>query len=474
MKLAGSDPVLAEWDFRAAPAFTWSPEHVWQLELQLPLGTPVDWKIVQAVEGNDDWCEWQSGENTIVDPSALQLSSGDILEVGCTWEGTSRATIVETASSAAARNGAAQPEMIEVTEEPVYGSDGVLSDSDSSTDAIASIAHAVSTRPVPEATIVQAVNDGTAVFEKPAEVQDTREFKSFDEPPPAPTEQALEPTAVPVAEPPTEEPPTTTQPQPTASAPAPAQQVQPPVVRDTPVAAAGTAPVPPPGVMPPQAQQQVIEPATQAAQPVGETAAPVDAMKAPAPPAAPIDASIPTPAPAAPVDASIPAAPAAPVDASIPAPTPPAASATAAGTPEATAPGTTAPAVDTNTAPPAADPAAATSVPTPAVNGVVAPPSPEATNGSTAAAPPASTNTSPAPPASLASASAAAPVDSPAPAPTASADSPPPAAAAAAPTESDAASGKDILKELQASGAGASLTCLFQTNLSKLPWFKLK
>lgn len=156
LKLVGNSPVLGEWDFRAAPAFTWSPEHVWQLELQLPVGEPVDWKIVQAVESNNEWCEWQSGENTIIDPSALKLSSGDVLEVGCSWDGPSRATIVETAGLAPAGNSAAQPELIKVTEEPVYGSDGTLDDSDASTaasTAIASVAHSVTTSPAPQAAI---------------------------------------------------------------------------------------------------------------------------------------------------------------------------------------------------------------------------------------------------------------------------------------------------------------------------------
>eukprot|EP00892_Ulva_mutabilis_P005087 jgi/Ulvmu1/2950/UM149_0033.1 len=136
LKLVGSAPALGNWDFRAAPAFTWTPDHVWQLELQLPIDTPVDWKVVQAVEGSDDWCQWQSGENTIVDPRLLGLKEDDTLEVGCTWDGESRASIVSTpvaeseatmaavAALAEVASGVTDAQrMITIKEEAVYSSD---------------------------------------------------------------------------------------------------------------------------------------------------------------------------------------------------------------------------------------------------------------------------------------------------------------------------------------------------------------
>jgi hypothetical protein len=151
--------VLGEWDFRAAPAFTWAPDHVWQLEVQLPLLEPVDWKIVQAIEGNNDWCEWQSGENTIIDPMSLELGSGDVLEVGCCWDGPARATIVETGGSSN-NSTVEEPKLITVTEEAVYVTDEAMDDGDASTSTmvdndvdpstIASIAHIVSTVPKKE------------------------------------------------------------------------------------------------------------------------------------------------------------------------------------------------------------------------------------------------------------------------------------------------------------------------------------
>lgn len=172
LKLVGSSPVLGEWDFCAAPAFTWSPDHMWQLQVQLPLDAPVDWKIVQAVEGNNEWCEWQSGENTIVDPSALGLSSGDVLQVGCSWEGPVRATIIEPASPSSGASTTTQPELIRVTEEPVYGSDEFL-DEGAVSETISAVTPAVPSPSAPQAAVeMESTQDATGQAgqgEEPAE-----------------------------------------------------------------------------------------------------------------------------------------------------------------------------------------------------------------------------------------------------------------------------------------------------------------
>jgi Starch binding domain len=220
LKLVGSAPGLGEWDFRAAPAFEWTEDHVWQLELELPVDTPVDWKVVQAVEGNDEWCEWQAGENTIIDPAALALKPGDVLQVGCSWDGPSRATIVvESAANTAAT-------AADIASQEDAG--------DRSASAIASVAHSVSQGTAPAAAVEVTDNArphkarrGFSLFNwampgaVPTPIPQPVEATSWGRPAPSPVQQA--PTDAPPkpAEAPVPEPAAGAVPQPAEAPPAP-------------------------------------------------------------------------------------------------------------------------------------------------------------------------------------------------------------------------------------------------------------
>jgi hypothetical protein len=96
-KLVGNAAALGAWNHRAAPSFTWSDDHIWQLSVKLPTEELAEFKIVQAPEddGDGEWCIWQEGENTIVDPVALGLQADGAIEVGCTWAGEARAHVID-------------------------------------------------------------------------------------------------------------------------------------------------------------------------------------------------------------------------------------------------------------------------------------------------------------------------------------------------------------------------------------------
>jgi hypothetical protein len=96
LKLVGNDPSLGSWRHQDAPSFTWTEDDIWQIAVELPASQPTEFKIVQAAEAHGDlnWCVWQDGENTILDPVALGLQPGQQIEVGCDWDGESRARMV--------------------------------------------------------------------------------------------------------------------------------------------------------------------------------------------------------------------------------------------------------------------------------------------------------------------------------------------------------------------------------------------
>jgi hypothetical protein len=124
LKLVGSDPSLGSWRHQDAPSFSWTDDNIWQVAVNLPASQPTEFKIVQAAEahGDSNWCVWQDGENTIIDPVALGLQPGQQIEVGCDWEGESRARMIPLPRAASA-SPAAQVDSKEspskATEDPV-------------------------------------------------------------------------------------------------------------------------------------------------------------------------------------------------------------------------------------------------------------------------------------------------------------------------------------------------------------------
>ena len=122
LKLVGNAPALGAWCHHDAPSFTWSPDDIWQISVTLPLDELTEFKIVAAAEAHGDtsWCNWQEGENTILDPAQLGLQSGAQLEVGCDWQGESRAQVM---AGAAAASAAAQLPLLEALQAAGWSAD---------------------------------------------------------------------------------------------------------------------------------------------------------------------------------------------------------------------------------------------------------------------------------------------------------------------------------------------------------------
>jgi hypothetical protein len=92
LALVGSTAALGTWDPKSAPVMTWNPGHVWTLQIPLPAGQEIEYKIIKRSHAD---VAWETCPNRTWIVAAAEGASGPLseMEVKNHWKDPERTEV---------------------------------------------------------------------------------------------------------------------------------------------------------------------------------------------------------------------------------------------------------------------------------------------------------------------------------------------------------------------------------------------